>query len=178
VRERHDGSLEIGAAVVAQQHEHALKHRRVSSRLDQRPFVDQCSVGQQELDDVDGAVENRRRIAANFSSSSARSSALDCSTISKMFHGRDQLPFGPHANRVLVHCLVDDCERHKRGQFEILEADADLDGALSDEADVCRGGENLVDVARALFGTVDGVLKRQPADRWEWISVKLKRGGK
>jgi hypothetical protein len=35
VRERHDRSLEIGAAVVAQQHEHALKHRRVSSRLDQ-----------------------------------------------------------------------------------------------------------------------------------------------
>jgi hypothetical protein len=46
LRERHDRSLEIGATVVAQQHEHALKHRRVSSRLDQRsnrfsttPFV-------------------------------------------------------------------------------------------------------------------------------------------
>jgi hypothetical protein len=39
--------------------EHALKHRRVSSRLDQRPLVDQCAVGQLELDNVDGAVENR-----------------------------------------------------------------------------------------------------------------------
>jgi hypothetical protein len=63
-----ESSLEIGAAVVAQQHEYALKHRRVSSRLDQRPLVDQCAVGQQELDDV-APVENRRRIAANFSSS-------------------------------------------------------------------------------------------------------------
>jgi hypothetical protein len=60
VRERHDRSLEIGAAAAsAWSHEHALKHRRVSSRLDQGPLVDQCAVGQQKLDDVDGAVENR-----------------------------------------------------------------------------------------------------------------------
>jgi hypothetical protein len=38
-----------------------------------------------------------------------------------MFDGSDQLPLGPHANRVLVHRLVDDRERHKRGQFEILD---------------------------------------------------------
>jgi hypothetical protein len=57
VRERHDRSLEIDAAMVARSHEHALKHRRVSSSLDQRPLVDQCAVGQQELDNVDGAVE-------------------------------------------------------------------------------------------------------------------------
>jgi hypothetical protein len=60
VRERHDRSLEIGAsAASAWSHEHALKHGRVSSRLDQHPLVHQCAVGQQELDNV----------AANFSSS-------------------------------------------------------------------------------------------------------------
>jgi hypothetical protein len=93
-----------------------------------------------------------------------------------MFHGSDQLPLGPHANRVLVHRLVDDRERHKRRQLETLQADADLGGTLSNEADVRRGVEDFVDTARALFGTVFGELKRQPGDRWEWVSVKLKRG--
>jgi hypothetical protein len=41
---------------------------------------------------------------------------------------------------------------------------------------VRRGVEDFVDTARALFGTVFGELKRQPGDRWEWVSVKLKRG--
>ena len=91
-----------------------------------------------------------------------------------MFDRRDQLPLGPHANRVLVHRLVDDRERHKRGQFEILEADADFGGTLADEGDVRRGGEDFVDTERALCGTV----KRQPGDRWKWVSVKLKEGGR
>jgi hypothetical protein len=95
------------------------------------------------------------------------------STISEMFHGRDQLPLGPHANRVLMHRLVDDRERHKRRQFEILQADADLGGALADHADVRRGGENLVDAARALVGAVGSVLKRKPGDRRQLVSVKL-----
>jgi hypothetical protein len=94
-----------------------------------------------------------------------------------MFDRRDQLPLGPHANRVLVHRFVDDRERHKRRQFEILEADADLGGALSDEADVRRGGDDFVDTARALFGTIAGVLKRQPRNHWKWVSGKLQRGG-
>ena len=93
----------------------------------------------------------------------------------KMFDGRNQLPLGPHANRVLVHRFVDDRERHKRRQFEILQANADLGGALSDEADVRRGGDDFVDTARALCGTVDGVVKRQPCNRWKWVSVKLER---
>jgi hypothetical protein len=101
------------------------------------------------------------------------SSILDCSTISEVLDRRDQLPLGPHANRVLVHRLVDDRERHKRGQFEILQADADLGGALSDEADVRRGGENIVNAARALVCTVVGVLKRQPGDRRQLVSAKL-----
>ncbi len=92
----------------------------------------------------------------------------------------DQLPLGPHANRVFVHRLVDDRERHKRGQFEILEADADLGGTLSNEADVRRGGDDFVDTERALFGTGGGVLKRPPSNRWKWVSVKLKmkKGGR
>jgi hypothetical protein len=73
--------------------------------------------------------------------------------ISEMFHGSDQLPLCPHANRVLVHRLVNDLESHKGRQFETLQADADLGGTLSDHADVRRGGEDFVDTPRALFGT-------------------------
>jgi hypothetical protein len=91
-----------------------------------------------------------------------------------MFHGSDQLPLGPHANRVLVHRLVKDLECHKRGQFDALQTDADLGGALSDHADVCRGGKDFVDTARALCGTVVRVLKRQPSNRRKSISVQLK----
>jgi hypothetical protein len=39
---------------------------------------------------------------------------------------------------------------------------------------VRRGGEDVVDPARALFGTVAGVLKQQPRNRWKWVSLKLK----
>jgi hypothetical protein len=92
-----------------------------------------------------------------------------------MFHGRNQLPLGPHANRILVHRLVDDLECHKRGQFEILQADADLGGALSDEADVRRSGDDFVDTERALFGTFVGELKRQPGDGRQLVYVELKR---
>jgi hypothetical protein len=43
---------------------------------------------------------------------------------------------------------------------------------------VRRGGDDFVETARALFGTVDGAIKRQPGNRWKWVSVKLKRGGR
>ena len=76
-----------------------------------------------------------------------------------------------------MHCLVDDRESHKRGQFEILESDADLGGTRADRADVRRGGEDFVDTACALFGTVVGELKRQPGDRRQWISLQLKKEG-
>jgi hypothetical protein len=92
-----------------------------------------------------------------------------------MLDGRDQLPLGPHANRVLVHRFVDDRESDERGQFEILQADADLGGALSNEANVRRSGDDLVDAAHALCGTVDAALKRQPGDRRQCVSIKLKR---
>jgi hypothetical protein len=39
---------------------------------------------------------------------------------------------------------------------------------------VRRGGDDFVDTARALFGTVVGDLKRQSNNRWKWVSVKLK----
>jgi hypothetical protein len=116
----------------------------------------------------------RPRAARQLAGRSRRARAA----ISEMFHGRDQLPLGPHANRILVHRLVDNGERHKRGQFKALHADADLGGALSDEADVRRGGDDFVDTTRALFGTVDGALKRQPGGRRKWVSEKLKRRGK
>ncbi len=93
-----------------------------------------------------------------------------------MFHGSDQLPLGPHANRVLVHRLVDDLERHKRRQFEILQADADLGGAHSDEADVRCGGDDFVDTVRAQSATGFGVVNREPGDRRKWVSVKLCTG--
>jgi len=93
-----------------------------------------------------------------------------------MLDRRDQLPLGPHANRVLVHRLVDDCECHKRRQFEILQADADLGGALTNRAYV-RGGDDFVDTARALFATVVRERKRQPGDRRQLVSVKLRERG-
>ncbi len=95
-----------------------------------------------------------------------------------MLDGSDQLPLGPHANRVLVHRRVDDLKSHKRGKSETLQADADLGGALSDHADVRRGGDDFVDTARALQGTVEGVLKRQSSDGRQWVFGKLKRGGR
>jgi hypothetical protein len=61
--------------------------------------------------------------------------------------------------------LVDDLECHKRRKSKTLQTDADLGGALANEADVRRGGEDFVDTARALFGTIAGELKRQPGDR-------------
>jgi hypothetical protein len=72
-----------------------------------------------------------------------------------------------------VHRLVDDLKRHKRRKSETLQTDADLGCALADRADVRRGGDDFVDTARAEFGTVDGELKRQPGNSWNWISVKL-----
>ena len=99
------------------------------------------------------------------------------SSLAKMLDGSDQLPLCPHANRILVHRLVDDSERHKRRQFEILQADANLGATRADHADVRRGGEDFVDTARALLATVEGVHKRQPGDRRKWVFGKLKRGG-
>jgi hypothetical protein len=91
-----------------------------------------------------------------------------------MFHGSDQLPLGPHANRVLVHRLVDDLECYKRRKSKTLQADADLGGALSDEVNVRRGGDDFVDTARALVYTFGCEIKRQPGDRRQVVSVKLK----
>jgi hypothetical protein len=94
-----------------------------------------------------------------------------------MFHGGDQLPLGPHANRVLVHRFVDDLKCYKRGKAEILQTDADLCGALSDEADVRRGGDDFVDMARTLCGALHVDLKRQSDNCWKWVSLQLKKGG-
>jgi hypothetical protein len=43
---------------------------------------------------------------------------------------------------------------------------------------VRRGGDDFVDTARALCGTVVGAIQRQPSNRWKWVSVKLKEGGR
>jgi hypothetical protein len=103
---------------------------------------------------------------------------LDASSLAEVLDGSDQLPLGPHANRVLVHRFVDDLECHERWQSEILQADANLGGTLTDHADVRRGGDDFVDTARALSATVVGVLKRQPCNRWKWVSLELKEEGR
>jgi hypothetical protein len=38
------------------------------------------------------------------------------------------------------------------------------------------GGDDLVDTARTMLGTLDGAIQRQPGDRRKWVSVKLKTG--
>jgi hypothetical protein len=43
---------------------------------------------------------------------------------------------------------------------------------------VRRGGDDFVDTARGLFGTGGGELKRQPCNRWKWVSGQLKEGGR
>jgi hypothetical protein len=74
-----------------------------------------------------------------------------------------------------MHRCVHNLQSDKRGQFEILQADANLGGSLSNEADVRRGGEDFVDTERALVAI--GAIKRHPGDRWKWVSVKLQEGG-
>jgi hypothetical protein len=50
---------------------------------------------------------------------------------------RDQLPLRIHTDRILQR-FVDDQERHKRGKFEILEADADLGGTMANGTKAVR----------------------------------------
>jgi hypothetical protein len=38
---------------------------------------------------------------------------------------------------------------------------------------LCRGGDDFVDPARTLFGTLAADVKRQPGDRWKWVSLEL-----
>jgi hypothetical protein len=40
---------------------------------------------------------------------------------------------------------------------------------------VRHGGDDLVDTARTMLGTLDGAIQRQPGDRRKWVSVKLGR---
>jgi hypothetical protein len=91
----------------------------------------------------------------------------------KVFDGCDELPLGPHANRVLVHRRVDNLERHKGGQFEVLQGHADLGGALADHADVCRGGDDFFDTVRALDGACAAKRIRQTVNGGEWVAGKL-----
>jgi hypothetical protein len=118
------------------------------------------------------ATNNTPPIAHCCQNVSTLSSALDSSPISEMFDRRDQLPLGPHANRVLVNRSVDNLQSDKRRQFETLQTNADLGGALADRADVRRGGEDFVETARALFDTLEGVVVNRER---KWVSVKLKR---
>jgi hypothetical protein len=64
-------------------------------------------------------------------------------TIVEMLDGRDQLPFGPHADAVWWEKSVEDLECQWRGQFEVLHCETDGGGALADHADVRRHGEEL-----------------------------------
>jgi hypothetical protein len=61
----------------------------------------------------------------------------------KVLHHRDQLPFGPHADAVGWEERVEDLERDKGGEVELLQCDADGGGALADHGDVRRCGEEL-----------------------------------
>jgi hypothetical protein len=61
----------------------------------------------------------------------------------KVLHSGDQLPFRPHADAVGWKESVEDLERHKGGEMEVLQCIADGGGSLTDHADVCRCGEEL-----------------------------------
>jgi hypothetical protein len=98
---------------------------------------------------------------------------LDASSLVEMFHSRDQLPLGPHANRVLVHRLVHNHQRHKRWKSEILQGDADLGGALANEADVRRGDDDFVDAEGTLSRAVGPVAVRESGDRRQMIASNL-----
>ena len=60
-----------------------------------------------------------------------------------MFDSCDQLPFRPHSDAVGREEGVEDLERQRRGQFEVLKREADGTGALADHADVRRCSEEF-----------------------------------
>jgi hypothetical protein len=64
-------------------------------------------------------------------------------TLVKVLHHRDQLPLCPHSDAVGWEKGVKDLERDKGREVEVLQCDADGGGALSDNADVRRCGEEL-----------------------------------
>ena len=152
IKHQHASHNRARLDVIAQQYQYALR-RRSSTNGDQPQHAEHTS-------------SLAKLFVSKFSLAS---------TISEMFDGSDQLPLGPHANRVLVHRLVDDRERHKRGQFDTLQTDADLGGALADHADVRRSGDDFVDAVCALYGVFVGVEvdRRQPGDGRQLVSMKL-----
>jgi hypothetical protein len=92
----------------------------------------------------------------------------------KVFDRGDQLPFGPHADVVLAHISVNDLERHKRWQLEILQTDADSGGALTNHADVCRRSEELAQASTHILKV--GKLQRQRIVMQLTLKEKKKSG--
>jgi hypothetical protein len=91
-----------------------------------------------------------------------------CTTLMKMLHGGDQLPFGPHSDGIWA-VGIDNLESQRRGKLEILKSDADGRGALADHADVgCRGEDVEEARASALIFT---------EAQWQRIVVQLRNRG-
>jgi hypothetical protein len=78
----------------------------------------------------------------------------------KVLDRRDQLPFGPHSDAVGWEKSVEDLERQRRGQFEVLQREANGTGALSDHADVRRCGDDLNEARARVFVPFEGQRQR------------------
>jgi hypothetical protein len=73
----------------------------------------------------------------------------------KVLHSGDQLPLGPHSDAVGWEESVEDFERDKGGEKEVLQRIADGGGTLADHADVRRCDEELEETrARVLKAAV------------------------
>jgi hypothetical protein len=72
----------------------------------------------------------------------------------------DQLPFGPHSDLVWWEERVEDLKSQRRGQFEILQREADRGGALADHADVRRCGEELEQARARVLIVVEAQRQR------------------
>jgi hypothetical protein len=104
-------------------------------------------------------------------------------TLMKVLHRRDQLPFRPHADAVGEES-VEDLERDKGGEVEVLQCIADGGGAIADHADVCRRGEELKKARARVLVVVEAQrqrivpqLRNTESDGWaqEGEKISLKR---
>jgi hypothetical protein len=78
----------------------------------------------------------------------------------KVLHGGDQLPFRPHSDAVGWEESVEDLERDKGGEMEVLQCNADGGGALADHADVCRCGEEFEEARASVLLCVEAQRQR------------------
>jgi hypothetical protein len=91
-------------------------------------------------------------------------------SLAKVLDRCDELPLGPHANRVGEEG-IDDFQRHERGQLEILQANANVRCARPNHADAGRGGKELLQARTRILPLVKVQLERIAKQLAETVSA-------